>query len=188
MDTGSIIEELIIVVVGGLLLSFLIFIFTVTPISAIVGKIYKRLVRWGCQLVRWVRHILFETKTYCTRKRKLMAVCDVNLEDLDTVGIDTSTIVPQLGNSKRIEAGITITVYSKDAKKIKRLVCSRSTKEFVQITAPKDISMDLVVLRELRRIAVSDSSISDNEIAVPCFVDDIHPIVKLRKRLSTSKK
>ena len=187
MDTNSFIDGVIIVVVGGLLLSFLLYL--ITPVKAAVGKIYKRLVGWGCQLVRWIRQFLFEAKTYCTRKRRLFALCDVHLGDLDALGVDISKIVPQLGDRKRIEAGMTVTVDTKDAKKINtgKFVGSISLNNFVKFSASKDISMDLVLVDKLFKIAVS-RSVDNNEITVPCFVDDIHPIAERMKRLNTPKK
>lgn len=185
MDTSSFIQQVLVLVIVGVVL--IIVTLLATPVSAVIGAIFQGLVRWVRQPVRRVRQILFEIKTYCTKKRRLLAVCDVNLENLDMEGVDTSIIVSQLGDGERIEAGMTITVYAEDAKKIKRLICSRSKNEFIQFTDPRDIIKDVVVLSELRKIAVADSSTSDNEITVPCFVDDIHPIAKFRERLNASK-
>lgn len=166
MDTNSFIQQVIVVVVGGVVLFFIMKL--ITLIGAAIGAIYQRIVRWVRKLVRWlrqlvewIRQVLFEVKSYCKKKRRMFAVCDVPLEDLGMVGVDISKYRLQLGDSKCIEAGMTVTVDAKDVKKINRLFGSISISDF--------------------NFVDKESFFLDKEYEVPCFVDDIHPLAKFMK-------
>ena len=179
MDTSLIIQTVIAGVVSGLVLLILQALFT--PTRAAVGAIYQRLaswvrqlVSWASQLVSWAREFLF-VKPHCTIKRRLFAMCDVSLEDLNMVGVDTSKYQPQLGDRKCIESGMTFTVAAKDVKKISQLNGSIS----MSVDDFNIAGIDLID---------KEYSFPDQEYEVPCFVDDIHPLAKSMKQFIALKK
>ena len=179
MDTNTIIQGVIIGVVSGLLL--LIAKPLIPPIRAATGAIYKRLVSWVCQLFAWVRQLVSRirqflfVKPYCKKKRRLFAVCDVLLEDLDKVGVDTSKYQPQLGESKVIDECTTVTVDAKDVEKIKSLKCLK--------TLTRD-DYDVGVLDRVGKEYV----FPDKEFVIPCFVDETHGVAKSMKQLKPLRK